>query len=205
MKKLFLIIVSVLSFSSVSASNVEKIQFANAGDFSLGLMVGIPPVGASGTPFFSVDGMVGLKDGFIHTKKFGENGAIDLGLLTGVQVYNHSNNFDIPIVARGGFHFEFIKNFDVYAGFLGGVQIAHWCYEPEFFGPEDRGTEQKGTKGYGVFGNYLGAKWHFTKFFGVKVEFAEDYIGQFHYGKNYVHRHDRSAMPFFSGGVSFNF
>ena len=69
----------------------------------------------------------------------------------------------------------------------------------------DRGTEQKGTKGYGVFGNYLGAKWHFTKFFGVKVEFAEDYIGQFHYGKNYVHRHDRSAMPFFSGGVSFNF
>ena len=58
---------SLFICTMVSASNVEKIQFANSGDFSLGLMAGIPPY-AVGMPFISIDGMVGLKDGFFHKK-----------------------------------------------------------------------------------------------------------------------------------------
>lgn len=57
MKKIFMLIASAFLFANVHASNVEKIQFANAGEFSLGLMVGVPTV-SLGVPFFSVDGMV---------------------------------------------------------------------------------------------------------------------------------------------------
>ncbi|MBR0503045.1 MAG: hypothetical protein IJJ77_07360 [Paludibacteraceae bacterium] len=58
---------SLFICTMVSASNVEKIQFANSGDFSLGLMAGIPP-NATSILFISTDVMVGLKDVFFHKK-----------------------------------------------------------------------------------------------------------------------------------------
>ena len=112
MKKVLMLFASLFICVVVSASNVEKIQFANSGDFSLGLMAGIPPY-AMGMPFISIDGMVGLKDGFIHTKTFGDNGAVDLGLLAGFEAFNDGYYWTLPIVARGGFHFEFVKRLDL--------------------------------------------------------------------------------------------
>ena len=149
-----MVIASAFLFANVHASNVEKIQFANAGDFSLGLMVGVPTV-VSGAPFFSIDGMVGLKDGFIHTDKFGDNGAIDLGLLVGFQSWKTDGYWNMPIVARSGFHFEFVKKLDVYAGLMGGVNLSHWD-QSEFFDvidPAEVGVQRKGTDVYGIFGN----------------------------------------------------
>lgn len=198
MKKIFMLIASAFLFANVHASNVEKIQFANAGEFSLGLMVGVPTV-SLGVPFFSVDGMVGIKDGFIHTDKFGDNGAIDLGLLVGFQSWKTDGYWNMPIVARSGFHFEFVKKLDVYAGLMGGVNLSHWD-QSEFFDvidPAEAGVQRKGTDVYGIFGTYIGAKWHFTDLFGVKVECSGDWVGR-------VRRVD-SEMPAVAGGVTFNF
>ncbi len=198
MKKIFMLIASAFLFVNVNASNVEKIQFANAGEFSLGLMVGVPTI-AVGPPFFSVDGMVGLKDGFIHTDKFGDNGAIDLGLLVGFQPWEPDGYWDMPIVARSGFHFEFVKKLDVYAGLLGGVELSHWD-QSEYFDliamPEEA-VQRKGVDVFGIFGTYIGAKWHFTDLFGVKLECSGDWVGR-------VRRVD-SKLPVVAGGVTFNF
>ena len=58
MKKILLFVVACFTAVSVSASNVEKIQFANKGNFSLGLMVGIPPYSGNAVmPTVSIDGM----------------------------------------------------------------------------------------------------------------------------------------------------
>ena len=197
MKKILLLIATLFIYAGASASNVEKIQFANSGDFSLGLMVGIPQY-MGGTPYFSIDGMVGLKDGFIHTQKFGDNGAVDLGLLAGFQTFNSGNYWSLPTVARGSFHFEFVKKLDVYAGVMAGVEFFHWAYD-EYNQYNEFIENRKGTDLYFVFGNYLGAKWHFTEHFGLKVEFARDWMGC-----KYL-RANNGAMPWFAGGLSFKF
>ncbi len=68
MKKVFMLFASLFICAMVSASNVEKNQFADSGGFSLKFMAGIPP-NATGILFISTDVMVGLKDGFVHTQK----------------------------------------------------------------------------------------------------------------------------------------
>lgn len=83
MKKFLVAIATAFVALTASASNVEKIQFANAGDFSLGVMIGVPAYGGGNMPHISVDGMFGLKDGFINTKTFRQNGAVDLGAYIG--------------------------------------------------------------------------------------------------------------------------
>lgn len=195
---------SLFICTMVSASNVEKIQFANSGDFSLELMAGVSPY-VMGMLFILIDGMVGLKDGFIHTKKFGDNGAVDLGLLVGFEAFNDGYYWTLPIVARGGFHFEFVKRLDLYAGVYGGVELYHWnlgYFMPASSDPLlGSSGDDKGTKASGVIGNYLGAKWHFTKLFGVKVEFAHDWW----YGATDDHWKRGDVMPWFAGGLSFNF
>lgn len=197
MKKIMLLVASLFIYAGASASNVEKIQFANSGDFSLGLMAGIPPY-VGDMPFISIDGMVGLKDGFIHTKNFGDNGAVDLGLLAGFNAFNDGDYWSLPIVARGSFHFEFVKNLDVYAGIMSGVELYHWSYN-DFLEP---GTTKmiKDTETNFVFGNYIGAKWHFTEHFGLKVEFARDWVGASR-GRGV----DNGVIPWFAGGLSFKF
>ncbi len=218
MKKFLLAIASLfVVMGSANASNVDKIEFANQGQFTLGAEVGIPPtVDNANMPFIGVDGMWGLADGFIHTKTFGNNGAIDLGLQVG---YTHwGDHFDvapgvkyrwrtwgIPINVRAGFHFEFVKHLDVYAGLQGGVGIRHWRnnysldddvlqqYVDEYDGKKDSDTHADG-----IFGMYVGAKWYFTDVFGVKAEYSGDWICNESNG----HVND---LPYFAVGVTFNF
>ena len=199
MKKIMLLVASLFIYAGVSASNVEKIQFANSGKFSLGLMAGIPTTSIGDIPFISVDGMVGLKDGFIHTDKFGDNGAIDLGLMVGFNAFNDGDYWSMPIVARGSFHFEFVKRLDLYAGITSGVELYHWSYETFMSEEPATTTQTKGSDCNLVLGNYIGAKWHFTELFGLKVEFARDWIGaKDGRGRN-------GTLPWFAGGLSFNF
>ena len=204
MKKIMLLVASLFIYAGASASNVEKIQFANSGDFSLGLMAGIPPH-MGNMPFVSIDGMVGLKDGFIHTNKFGDNGAVDLGVLAGFQTFNDGDYWTLPIVARGSFHFEFVKNLDLYAGILSGVELYHWSYEEMYLDESGSneltvGETRKGTDIKFVYGTYLGAKWHFTEHFGLKVEFTKDWKPY----RNQLREH-KGALPWFAGGLSFKF
>ena len=199
MKKVLFLLLAVLPFMGVNASNVSKIEYANAGDFSLGLMIGVPPHKHANMPSLSVDGMWGLTDGFIHTKTFGENGAIDLGAYLGYGNWTESEDktgvehrhsyWELPMALRCGFHFQFVQNLDVYAGFQGGVAIIH---------VSDKVGDVRVSDGDcdGIFGNYLGAKWHFNESFGVKAEFSSDWIGA---GK------DHGNMPPFAVGVTFNF
>ena len=105
----------------------------------------------------------------------------------------------MPIVARSGFYFEFVKKLDVYAGLMGGVNLSHWD-QSEFFDvidPAEAGVQRKGTDVYGIFGTYIGAKWHFSDLFGVKVEWSGDWVGRV--------RSVDSEMPAVAGGVTFNF
>lgn len=192
MKKIFMLIASAFLLTNVSAANVEKIQFANAGDFALGLMVGTPSSyrncvdSRAKMPFISVDAMWGLKDGFCHTNKFGDNGAVDLGAYLGFCYFGDHDFHDwrLPIAVRSGFNWEFVKNLDVYSGFQAGATIFHNSYEDFGIKVSDGGAE-------GIFGMYLGAKWMFSDSFGVKAEFSEDWIGW--------------SLPWFAAGVQFKF
>ena len=191
MKKILLFVGACFAGATVSASNVEKIQFANKGNFSLGLMVGIPPYSGNAVmPTVSIDGMWGLVDGLAKTKTFGENGAIDLGFYANLCFYDYGTNDDndagwsIPVAIRSGFHWEFVKKLDVYAGFQGGIAISEgW----------DGLDDDSDIYADGIFGMYVGAKWMFTNAFGVRIEYSGDWIG----GEN--------NMPPFAGGVTFNF
>ena len=155
MKKILLFVVACFAVATVSASNVEKIQFANKGDFSLGLMIGIPPRAANAVlPTISVDGMWGLVDG--HDKKKTTNDDRDAG-------------WSIPAAVRSGFHWEFVKKLDVYSGFQGGIAISEgW----------DGINSDSDIYVDGIFGMYLGAKWMFTDVFGVRLEYSGDWIGK---------------------------
>lgn len=201
MKKFLLAIASLfVVMGSANASNVDKIEFANKGQFTLGAEVGLPlEFDNANMPFVGVDAMWGLADGFIHTKTFGNNGAIDLGLQVGYQHWgNHDDYYrwrmwDLPINVRAGFHFEFVKHLDVYAGLQGGVSILH-------FRDKIKETDVKSsdTDADGIFGMYVGAKWYFTDVFGVKAEYSGDWICNNQNG----HRND---LPYFAVGVTFNF
>lgn len=217
MKKVLLAITSALIFLNASASNVDKIQFANAGDASLGIMLGLPPHHRANMPFVSLDGMVGIKDGFINTKTFGQNGAIDLGAYIGFCHYGEAfedwkwASWELPIVFRGGFHWEFVKNLDTYAGLQCGVAICHAM-------EKDKITDDRYySNGFadGIFGMYLGAKWMFTSAFGVKLEFSSDWLIRYHepdldHHNEYIYvgrryRYGGYNLPPVSAGVTFNF
>ncbi len=224
MKKILVAIASLfVVMGSASASNVDKIEFANPGNLTLGIEVGIPPrTDNANMPFIGVDGMFGIANGFINTKTFGQNGGIDAGIQLGYTHWGDSwdksvyvsgvdvsaeykwRTWELPINLRAGFHFEFVKHLDVYAGLQGGVAIQH--YRNKYSLNEDLpeaveetvedaldNMETSDTDVDGIFGMYIGAKWYFTDVFGVKVEYSGDWIGD-----------DNNLSPF-AVGVSFNF
>lgn len=212
MRKILLLIATMFTVMCASASDVEKIQFANAGKFSLGVMSGFPRFEGS-MPIISLDGMIGLKDGFCHTNKFGDNGAIDLGFYIGygrdeskisylVDPENPlSTNWQtgnitswvMPATLRSAFHWEFVKNLDVYFGLQAGVSY----YSRKT--TDHEGNQMSLDNGLGIlFGHYLGAKWMFSKHFGVKAE----YNGGRHCFGNSKYK---SELPIGSVGFQFNF
>ena len=213
MRKILLLIAALFTVMCASASDVEKIQFANAGKFSLGVMSGFPRF-EHNMPLISLDAMIGLKDGFCHTNKFGDNGAIDLGLYVGYarNEYNYQNlvfnedlqatqdlgeytwsSWIVPATIRSAFHWEFVKNLDVYAGFQLGCSFSHSKDAPRNGGA---GTEKDRLNFFSC--HYLGAKWMFTKHFGVK---AEANMGRYVFGKRCYDLN----VPMASAGFQFNF
>ena len=211
MKKFLIAVATAFVAMTASASNVEKIQFANAGQLTLGAMVGLPHhTPDANMPAVSIDGMIGLKDGFINTKTFGQNGAIDLGVYVGFCQYGWSSDIDkwsfwnLPIAVRSGFHWEFVKNLDVYAGFQAGIAIEHGMYKIKIDGAND----DRDGKGYvgGIFGMYSGAKWYFTDAFGVKLEWSSDWINcHGHQDRGHHPAGWGNNMPPVSAGVTFKF
>ena len=190
MKKVLIFIVSVLAFATANAK-VGGIQYATPGDFSLGIMLGVPPAGdADGKmPMISIDGNWGVTSGFINTSAFGQNGAIDLGFYYGICAYEkdvpHFNGeFGIlqnTVLFRAAFHFQFVENLDVYGGLANGVNI--WS-------PTDNADFDTDVKYAG--GMFFGGKYYFSDVFGVKAEFP-------------VFDWNEGNLPMFSAGVSFNF
>ena len=200
MKKILFAIASAFVALTATASNVEKIQFANKGDMALGIMVGMPAYDGANMPQVSLDAMWGLKDGFCNTKTFGQNGAIDLGVYVGFCQYGDTweeagvkykhSYWELPLAVRCGFNWEFVKKLDVYAGFQGGCAIEHWMDKVKVNGENERTS---GNHCDGIFGMYCGAKWMFTDVFGVKLEWSGDWVG------------DGNDMSPIAGGVTFNF
>ena len=217
MKKILVLIATLFTVMCASASNVEKIQFANAGKFSLGVMSGFPFFGKGverDMPFISLDAMIGLKDGFCHTNKFGDNGAIDLGLYIGYarNEYEHHDwvfnenvqamedlgghtwlSWAIPVSVRSAFHWEFVKNLDVYAG----LQLGCSYYGAR--GTSALSGKETETSQFDFFlCHYLGVKWMFTNHFGVKAECNTSCI----FDGNPDREHN---FPVASVGLQFNF
>jgi len=179
MKKLFMLLATaaVLFFNANAQVVKEGIKVAQKGDFDLGLMIGVPPVQNANMPTISADLSWGLISGFINTKTFGQNGAIDLGVYYGITSYGHKEFGEKHgllqncILARGIFHFQFIENLDTYVGILSGVNLWSWSWE------DSNGKNKKnGTDSKAVFGSFLGAKYYFTEKFGVKLEFEGDFV-----------------------------
>ncbi len=200
MKKIFLLAASiVLLISNSLASNVDHIQFANKGKFALGLMMGTPGIRSThenraNMPSVMLDCNWGVADGFVKSKTFGQNGAVDLGFLYSFCHYRkweekHLGYLQNTALFRAAFHFEFVKKLDVFAGLTSGVNI----YTPAGKWWTDKDKEGWDHAKY-AGGMFTGAKWYFTDVFGVKTEFQFDW-GSPGYGN----------LPTAAVGVTFNF
>ncbi|MBQ0029110.1 MAG: hypothetical protein KBT32_01585 [Bacteroidales bacterium] len=164
MKKFLLAIVAMFSFATAAnafTSGIDDVQ--PKGGVNMGLMLGVPPCDDVDAKFAmtSLDVNWTITSGMFNAGKFGNNGAIDLGLYYGFAPYeNHDYDFaQHCILFRSAFHFEFFPKFDVYAGLFGGVNI--------FTGEDD--TDSKAC-----YGPFVGCKYFFTDHFGVKAEFGHD-------------------------------
>ncbi|MCK9156190.1 MAG: porin family protein [Paludibacteraceae bacterium] len=192
MKKVLFLLISVFAFATANAAS-SGIETAQKGDFNLGLMIGIPPVGDhwdADIPMVSLDGSWVISSGFINTSKFGQNGAIDLGFYYGTCLYSFDWNnghqkgtnglWQNALLFRSGFHFQFLKNLDTYAG--AGVGVNIWSPTQD----SDWKTDSKGA-----FSLYTGAKYYFSDMFGVKLEFAHDF--------------NEDNLPVLSAGIALKF
>lgn len=169
MKKFLLAVISMVTFATANAatSGIEDVQ--PDGGFNMGVMLGVPPCDDVDAKFAmtSLDFNWTLTSGMFNAGKFGQNGAIDLGLYYGFAPYS-AGDYDFSqhcVVARGAFHFEFVQNLDVYAGMFGGSNL--------FIGDD---TDSKPC-----IGAFAGAKYFFTEHVGVKVEFGHDFYKDHNY------------------------
>ena len=189
MKKFLMAVAAMFTMATAANAATSGIQDVQPkGGFNLGLMLGVPPVGGdwdANMPMISVDGNWTVASGMFNAGKFGQNGAIDLGFYYGVCHYENHYWEDAGLLQnsinfRSAFHFEFVPKLDVYGGMFGGVNI--WS---------PTGDSEWDTDVKGCFGLKLGGKYYFTDVFGVKLEFAHDFI--------------EDNIPGVAGGVSFKF
>lgn len=167
MKKFLMAVVAM--FTCVSAANaftsgIDDVQ--PKGGFNMGVMLGVPPCDDVDAKFAltSVDMNWTVASGMFNAGKFGNNGAIDLGLYYGLAPYEISGT-DLSfaqhcILFRSAFHFEFVPKLDVYAGLFGGVNV---------FAGSDIDNDSKAC-----FGPFIGCKYFFNDVVGVKAEFGHD-------------------------------
>lgn len=198
--KIYFTLVALLFLvGNVWAEKVGEIEFANKGKFGLGIQIGVPGIKSTyddraNMPSVILDGAWGLAHGFINSKTFGKNGAVDLGFYYSFCHYRkwedkHHGYLQNTILIRSAFHFEFVKNLDVYAGLTSGVNLYHPA--GKYWSDHDKDVWDYAKYAGGIF---TGAKWYFTEFFGAKFEL------QFDWGSP---RHGN--LPIVAGGVTFNF
>lgn len=202
MKKILLLLFSLMLAGSVmaggkksSGAKVSEIGVVTQGGCNMGFMIGVPPIGfySNGEPTdptiptFIVDANWGLASGFIKTKTFGNNGGIDLGAYWGIDHYKGAYNrgrgmLQNAVLIRCAFHFEFVRNLDVFMGIANGVNI--------FGSTNDHpGWDFDDCKYAG--GIYAGVKYYFTDHFGMKIEFGSDW--------------NEKNITNFAGGFTFKF
>lgn len=197
MKKILVLLLSLFCLSNAWAGGkgkVKEIDVVKTGGCNMGIMLGVPPIDyyENGEwvdptiPTFSFDVNWGVASGFIKTKTFGNNGGVDLGAYYGIDHYKGSRSkngmLQQSILIRAAFHFEFVKNLDVFMGIANGVNI--------FGSTNDHpGWDFDDCKYAG--GIYGGVKYYFTDHFGLKIEFGSDW-------------NDRNLTNF-AGGVTFKF
>lgn len=201
MKKLFILLISLCTIASVNAKGEKGMKTVEKGTGAIGIMLGVPPTNEDpNMPFLSVDGNWSVASGFIKSKTFGDNGAIDLGFYYGFCHYYKNRNYtdwytddqeefgimQNTVLFRAAFHFEFVENLDVYAGMAHGFIL--WSPTGEGWEKyhQDWNTEAKYAGGF-----FTGAKYYFTDHFGVKMEFAFDW--------------NEGNLPPVAGGVTFRF
>lgn len=167
MKKILMAVLAMFACATVANAKTSGIQDVQPkGGFNMGVMLGVPPATDDHVDakfaMTSVDFNWTVASGFINAKKFGQNGAVDLGLYYGFAPYETTDDYDFTqhcILFRSAFHFEFVEKLDTYAGIFGGANV--WA--------GDADTDNKAC--YGLF---TGCKYYFTDHFGVKAEFGYD-------------------------------
>ena len=206
MKRLFLMLTMALvsmnlfsatnegSSSKSSGAKVKEIAVVEKGGCNMGIMIGVPPINYyqggehvnSTIPTFSFDANWGIASGFAKTKTFGNNGGVDLGFIYSINHYAGDDSkrgmLQNSILIRAAFHWEFVRNLDVYMCIANGVNIfnstkshAHWDFSDCNY----------------AGGIFAGVKYYFTDFFGVKIDFGSDW--------------NDGNISNFGGGVTFKF
>ncbi len=194
MKKVFAFVLAAMTFLSANAGNQRATGMTMVDGFKLGLGIGVPGWDNNGNhravmPMITVDGAVGLASGFINTKKFGNNGGIDLGFQYGICGYDdlyweHVAPAEINancgfmehlIQIRSAFHFQFLKRLDTYMGFNGGVALSIPTGDDFYYMP-NRTRKDQWDHVNGVFGMYAGGTWYFNESIGAGIEWEGDWL-----------------------------
>lgn len=225
MKRILTIIWGFLAWLNLSASAIDEIEISKKGQTIVGVGVGVPSFssGASADiPCFSAFASAGIASGFLNSDIFGRNGAVDLGVNFSACHYSEEYGiyytkqkvkvFQGAFTLRSAFHFQFMKQFDSYAGICGGVNICAEGFQEKTTYSElsefEHWNQVESNTFSPVFGVYVGSKWFFTDHFGLGLEAAYDFLktnddacedayGRSHYGG--------SALPVISVSVSFKF
>lgn len=207
MKKVVLALAALCGLMNAEAktSGIQDVQ--PKGGFNMGIMIGVPPADEHDLdyatedalmPNVSIDGNWTVASGFINTKNFGKNGAIDLGFYEGFCNYVNKYNDEIAAMQfetlfRCAFHFEFAPKLDLYAGMMSGINLLipygddkdgwacphqeyyhhHHDYDHHYHGG-DYWVERDPDASFAI-GPFLGVKYFFTDHFGLKAEFAADF------------------------------
>ena len=197
MKKFFALLFAAFTCFAAQAGDLRAtgMTMVDKGGFTLGIGVGTPGYGGANKavmPMITVDGQWGLASGFINSKHFGNNGAVDLGFQYGICGYNLWKEAGLKggvmqnmVVLRSAFHYQFVKKLDTYAGFFGGCDIS--SPTGDWSDVQKDGWDHADS----MFGMYWGGKWYFTDVFGAGIEFEDDFI--------------RGNAPIVSAKVSFKF
>lgn len=162
MKKLFLFVVAAMLF----ATSVNAQSFANK-DNVLGLTVGIG--GGYGIPV-SLQYERGVYN--INNKmSIGVGGLVGYGgkssSVASLGKWRYSN---FLLGARGAWHYTGVKKLDLYAGLMLGYDVASAKFTWQDESLKNNYPEPTTSAGGFLWSAYVGARYYFTKNFGINAE-----------------------------------
>lgn len=193
MKRIQAILFTLLVSMGVNAARMSEIEIATKGQTLVGVGVGLPSlregVGAD-MPTLSIFFNAGLASGFLRSELFGNNGAVDFGVNYAICHYNDKYGlydtyqqvkvFQNTLVLRSAFHFQFVKNLDIYFGISAGVNICSEHFTERTIYSSQSSFERWNEVDHNVFrpvlGIHGGAKWYFSNRFALGLEFANDFL-----------------------------